>query len=117
VRTPVGDRYVLEQMREHGYNLGGEPSGHIILSGYQTARGGVVAVLHARAVVKKPGQPVSAVCHRFDPLPQVTKNVRYKSGKPHEDAVVKSAIASATLRLNGQGRLIVRASGTEPVIR
>jgi phosphoglucosamine mutase len=117
VRVPVGDRYVLEQMREHGYNVGGEPSGHIILSDYATTGDGFVAALQVLAVVKKLGQPVSAVCHRFDPLPQVTKNVRYRNGKPHEDAVVKSAIASATLRLNGQGRLIVRASGTEPVIR
>jgi phosphoglucosamine mutase len=116
-RVPVGDRYVLEQMREHGYNVGGEPSGHIILSDYATTGDGFVAALQVLAVVKKLGQPVSAVCHRFDPLPQVTKNVRYRNGKPHEDAVVKSAIASATLRLNGQGRLIVRASGTEPVIR
>jgi phosphoglucosamine mutase len=117
VRVPVGDRYVLEQMREHGYNVGGEPSGHIILSDYATTGDGFVAALQVLAVVKKLGQPVSAVCHRFDPLPQVTKNVRYRNGRPHEDALVKSAIASATLRLNGQGRLIVRASGTEPVIR
>ena len=117
LRAPVGDRYVLEQMREHGYNVGGEPSGHIILSDFTTTGDGFVAALQVLAVVKKLGQPVSTVCHRFDPLPQVTKNVRYRSGKPHEDAKVRSAIASGAERLNGQGRLIVRPSGTEPVIR
>jgi phosphoglucosamine mutase len=117
VRAQVGDRYVLEQMREHGYNVGGEPSGHIILSDYNTTGDGFVAALQLLAVVQKQEQPVSVVCHRFDPLPQVTKNVRYRNGKPHEDATVKSAIASATLRLNGHGRVIVRPSGTEPVIR
>jgi len=119
VRTPVGDRYVLEEMRAQGYNLGGEPSGHIILSDYATTGDGFVAALQVLAVVKKVGQPVSKVCHRFDPLPQVTKNVRYRNGKqrPTEEASVKDAIANAELRLNGQGRLIVRPSGTEPVIR
>jgi phosphoglucosamine mutase len=117
VRTPVGDRYVLEHMREHGYNLGGEQSGHIILSDYTTTGDGFVAALQVLAVVKKRGQPVSDVCHRFDPLPQVTKNVRYKTGKPHEHKKVKNAIADAEKRLNGHGRLIVRPSGTEPVIR
>jgi phosphoglucosamine mutase len=117
VRAQVGDRYVLEQMREHGYNVGGEPSGHIILSDYNTTGDGFVAALQLLAVVKKLDQRVSTVCHRFEPLPQVTKNVRYRNGKPHEDATVRSAIATATQRLNGQGRVIVRASGTEPVIR
>jgi phosphoglucosamine mutase len=116
-RVQVGDRYVLEEMREHGYNLGGEPSGHIILSDYTTTGDGFLAALQVLAVVKKLGQPVSVVCHRFEPLPQVTKNVRYRNGKPHEDDKVRSAIASGTARLNGQGRLIVRPSGTEPVIR
>jgi phosphoglucosamine mutase len=116
-RVQVGDRYVLEQMREGGYNLGGEPSGHIILSDYTTTGDGFVAALQVLAVVKKVGQPVSVVCHRFDPLPQITKNVRYRNGKPHEDAGVRSAIASGAERLNGHGRLIVRPSGTEPVVR
>jgi phosphoglucosamine mutase len=116
-RAQVGDRYVLEQMREHGYNVGGEPSGHIILSDYNTTGDGFVAALQLLAVVQKLEQRVSVVCHRFEPLPQVTKNVRYRNGKPHEDAMVQSAIASATQRLNGQGRVIVRPSGTEPVIR
>jgi len=117
IRTPVGDRYVLEQMRQHGYNLGGEPSGHIILSDYTTTGDGFVAALQVLAVVKKRGEPVSKVCRRFDPLPQVTKNVRYRAGKPHEHSKVRSAIADAEKRLNGHGRLIVRPSGTEPVIR
>ena len=117
VRTPVGDRYVLEQMRAHGYNVGGEPSGHIILSDYTTTGDGLLAALQVLAVVKKQDQPVSKVCHRFEPLPQVLKNVRYKSGKPLENAKVRSAIEDAEARLDGHGRLIVRSSGTEPVIR
>ena len=117
VRAAVGDRYVLEQMREHGYNVGGEPSGHIILSDYTTTGDGFVAALQVLAVVKKQNEPVSKVCHRFDALPQVLKNVRYKSGKPLENAKVRSAIKDAEQRLDGHGRLIVRPSGTEPVIR
>jgi phosphoglucosamine mutase len=116
-RTPVGDRYVLEHMREGGYNLGGEPSGHIIMSDYATTGDGFVAALQVLAVVKKHGKPVSEVCHRFDPLPQVMKNVRYRDGKPLEDAKVKSAIEAAVQRIEGQGRLVIRASGTEPLIR
>jgi phosphoglucosamine mutase len=116
-RTPVGDRYIIEHMREGGYNLGGEPSGHIIMSDYATTGDGFVAALQVLAVVKKHGRPVSEVCHRYDPLPQVLKNVRYRHGKPLEDAKVKSAIEDAVQRLDGQGRLIIRASGTEPVIR
>jgi phosphoglucosamine mutase len=116
-RTPVGDRYVLEHMREHGYNVGGEPSGHIILSDYTTTGDGFVAALQVLAVVKRQNQPVSKVCHRFDPLPQVLKNVRYKSGKPLDNAKVVSAIKHAEQRIDGQGRLVIRPSGTEPVIR
>jgi phosphoglucosamine mutase len=117
VRMPVGDRYVLEHMREHGYNVGGEPSGHIILSDYTTTGDGFVAALQVLAVVKKQDKPVSQVCHRFMPLPQVLKNVRYRSGKPLEHAEVRSAIAGAERRLNGHGRLVIRPSGTEQVIR
>ena len=117
IRTKVGDRYVLEAMRDEGYNVGGEQSGHIILSDYTTTGDGFVAALQVLAVVKKSGKPVSEACHRFEPLPQVLKNVRYKSGKPLEDAKVKTAIASAEKRLDGQGRLVIRPSGTEPVIR
>ena len=117
VRTPVGDRYVLEYMRQHGYNLGGEQSGHIILSDYTTTGDGFIAALQLLAVVKKKNKPVSQVCHRFEPLPQVLRNVRYRGGKPLEHAKVRSAIADAENRLNGHGRLVVRPSGTEPVIR
>jgi phosphoglucosamine mutase len=116
-RTPVGDRYVLEYMREHEYNVGGEASGHIILADHTTTGDGFVAALQILAVLKKRNLPVSQVCHRFDPLPQVLKNVRYRSGKPLETAKVRSAIREAERRLNGHGRLIVRSSGTEPVIR
>jgi phosphoglucosamine mutase len=116
-RTPVGDRYVLEHMRETGINLGGEQSGHIIMSDYATTGDGFVAALQVLAVVKKHGKPVSEVCHRFEPLPQGMKNVRYRKGAPLDDARVKSVIQAAVERLDGHGRLIVRASGTEPVIR
>ncbi|HEY1360942.1 MAG TPA: phosphoglucosamine mutase [Xanthobacteraceae bacterium] len=116
-RTAVGDRYVLDHMRSHGFNVGGEPSGHIILSDYTTTGDGLLAALQVLAVVKRQELPVSKVCHRFDPLPQILKNVRYKSGKPLDDALVHSAIKNAEARLNGHGRVIVRPSGTEPVIR
>ena len=117
VRTPVGDRYVLEHMRAHGYNVGGEPSGHIILSDYTTTGDGLIAALQVLAVVKRGDKPVSELCHRFEPLPQILKNVRYQKGKPLDDAQVRSVIASAERKLGRGGRLIVRPSGTEPVIR
>ncbi|MDR4305809.1 phosphoglucosamine mutase [Chelatococcus sambhunathii] len=116
-RTPVGDRYVVERMRAQGYNLGGEPSGHIVMSDYATTGDGLVAALQLLGVVQKAGRPVSEVCHRFEPLPQILKNVRYKAGQPLEDDQVKSAIAAATVRLGAEGRLVIRPSGTEPVIR
>jgi phosphoglucosamine mutase len=117
IRTPVGDRYVLEQMREHGYNVGGEQSGHIILSDFGTTGDGFVAALQVLSVVKRQNKPVSELCHRFEPLPQVLKNVRYQKGKPLENARVRSAITAAEAKLGRGGRLIVRPSGTEPVIR
>jgi phosphoglucosamine mutase len=117
VRTPVGDRYVLEHMREHGYNVGGEQSGHIILSNYTTTGDGFIAALQLLAVVKKKNKPVSEVCHRFEPLPQVLRNVRYRNGKPLEHSQVRTAIADGENRLNGHGRLVIRPSGTESVIR
>ena len=104
-------------LRERGYNVGGEASGHIILSDYATTGDGLVAALQVLAVVKKLDQPVSKVCHRFEPLPQIMKNVRYKTGKPLENVKVQSAITAAEKKLNGQGRLVIRPSGTEPVIR
>jgi phosphoglucosamine mutase len=117
IRTPVGDRYVLEYMRTHGCNLGGEPSGHIIMSDYTTTGDGFIAALQVLVMVKRSNQPASKVCHRFEPLPQVLENVRYKNGKPLENAAVRSAITSAEKKLGLGGRLIVRPSGTEPVIR
>jgi phosphoglucosamine mutase len=117
IRTQVGDRYVLEQMREHGYNVGGEPSGHIILSDHTTTGDGFVAALQVLAEVKKRGGLVSEICHRYDPLPQIMKNVRYRAGKPHEHSKVLTAITNGERKLNGHGRVLVRASGTEPVIR
>jgi phosphoglucosamine mutase len=117
VRTPVGDRYVLEQMRANGYNVGGEPSGHIILSDYATTGDGFVAALQVLAVIRAQNRAVSEVCHRFEPLPQVLKNVRYKAGKPLESSNVRLAIADAREKLGRNGRLLVRPSGTEPVIR
>ncbi len=117
LRTPVGDRYVLEQMLKEGYNVGGESSGHIILSDFNTTGDGFVAALQVLAMVQKLGRPVSEVCHRFDPLPQILKNVRYRSGRPLDDSGVISAIQDGEKRLNGHGRLLIRPSGTEPVIR
>ena len=117
VRTAVGDRYVLEKMRSSGYNVGGEQSGHIILSDYATTGDGLVAALQVLAELVRAGAPASEVLHRFDPLPQILKNVRFKGGKPLADARVKDAIATAEAELDGSGRLVIRASGTEPVIR
>jgi phosphoglucosamine mutase len=116
-RTAVGDRYVAEAMREGGYNVGGEQSGHIIMSDYTTTGDGLLAALQILAVVKKKDRPISEVCRRFEPLPQILKNVRYRSGKPLEQQGVMSAIASAREQLGAGGRLVIRPSGTEPVIR
>jgi len=117
-RTAVGDRYVLEHMREHGYNLGGEQSGHIILSDYTTTGDGLIAALQVLATVKRLNRPVSEVCHRFEPLPQILKNVRYvRGGQPLAADSVITAIEGARKRLGQEGRLVIRPSGTEPVIR
>ncbi len=116
-RTAVGDRYVLEHMRAHGFNLGGEQSGHIILSDYTTTGDGLVAALQLLAVVKRMDKPVSEVCHCFEPLPQILKNVRYKQGQPLTEQPVVSAIEAAKQMLGEGGRLVIRPSGTEPVIR
>ncbi|SFI40159.1 phosphoglucosamine mutase [Bosea sp. OK403] len=116
-RTSVGDRYVLEHMRAHGFNVGGEQSGHIILSDHGTTGDGLVAALQLLAVVKRQDKPVSEVCHCFEPLPQILKNVRYKQGQPLKEKPVVNAIEAATQLLGAGGRLVIRPSGTEPVIR
>jgi phosphoglucosamine mutase len=117
VRTPVGDRYVVEHMRKHGYNVGGEQSGHIVLSDFTTTGDGLVTALQVLSVVVGTGKPVSEVCKRFEPLPQILENVRYANGSPLEQAAVRKAIDAGLERLGSQGRLVIRPSGTEPLIR
>ena len=117
VRTGVGDRYVVEHMRKHGYNVGGEQSGHIVLSDYITTGDGLVAALQVLAVVVTTGKPVSEVTHRFTPLPQLLQNVRFTKGQPLEDKGVIKAIDAGKAKLGNSGRLVIRPSGTEPVIR
>ena len=114
-RTAVGDRYVLERMREGGYNVGGEQSGHIILSDFTTTGDGLVAALQVMAVVKSLDKPVSEVCQRFEPVPQVLKNVRAHRAILEEEHVRRAI--DAARRTLGDGRLVIRPSGTEPVIR
>jgi phosphoglucosamine mutase len=116
-RTQVGDRYVMEKMRSGGFNLGGEQSGHVILSDVSTTGDGMIAALQVLAVMVKTGQPMSALARQFEPAPQKLENVRFTSGKPLENADVKQAIADAETKLKGAGRLVIRASGTEPLIR
>ena len=116
-RTKVGDRYVLERMREGGFNVGGEQSGHMILTDFGTTGDGTVAALRVLASVVRFGKPASELLHVFDPVPQLLKNVRYSGGKPLEADSVKSVIADAEKELEGSGRLVIRPSGTEPVIR
>ena len=116
-RTKVGDRYVVEHMRAHGFNVGGEQSGHIVLSDYATTGDGLLAGLQVLAEVVRQGKPVSEVCNLFKPLPQLLKNVRFAGGKPLDDKNVKAAISDAEHRLGQQGRLVIRPSGTEPLIR
>ena len=116
-RTKVGDRYVVEHMRAHGFNVGGEQSGHIVLSDFSTTGDGLLAALQVLAEVKRAGKPVSEVCNLFTPLPQILKNVKFKQGKPLDDNQVQKMIADAEHRLGNSGRLVIRPSGTEPVIR
>ncbi|VVT06616.1 phosphoglucosamine mutase [Rhizobium sp. EC-SD404] len=116
-RTKVGDRYVVEHMRSHNFNVGGEQSGHIVLSDFATTGDGLVAALQLLACVKRMNKPVSEVCRRFEPVPQLLRNVRVSGGKPLEDKSVQAAIADATAALDNSGRLVIRASGTEPLIR
>mgnify|MGYP000719101002 CR=1 FL=1 len=116
-RTAVGDRYVLERMRSGGFNVGGEQSGHMILSDYGTTGDGLVAALQVLAELVRTGKPASDVLHQFEPVPQLLKNVRFSGGKPLEAESVKRIIADAEAELSGSGRLVIRPSGTEPVIR
>jgi phosphoglucosamine mutase len=116
-RTQVGDRYVMARMREGRFNLGGEQSGHIILSDYSTTGDGLIAALQVLAELVRSGRRMSELARQFEPVPQKLENVRFAGGKPLEHAAVKSAIADAEQRLNGAGRILVRASGTEPLIR
>ncbi|MEQ9814949.1 MAG: phosphoglucosamine mutase [Azospirillaceae bacterium] len=116
-RTKVGDRYVVEHMRGHGFNLGGEQSGHIVMSDYATTGDGLAAALQVLAVVQQRGRKMSQVASVFAPVPQLLKNVRFASGDPLAADSVKSAIRSAERELGGGGRLVIRKSGTEPLIR
>jgi len=116
-RTKVGDRYVMEKMRAGGFNLGGEQSGHLILHDYATTGDGLMAALQVLAVLVESGKPMSELARQFEPVPQLLQNVRYSGGKPLADAAVIAAIADGEARLNGSGRLLVRPSGTEKLIR
>jgi phosphoglucosamine mutase len=116
-RTKVGDRYVVEAMRAKGINVGGEPSGHVILSDYATTGDGLVTALQVLAVVATQGRKVGDVCRKFDPFPQLLSNVRYCGGDPLTDENVKAAIKAGEGKLGKSGRLVIRKSGTEPLIR
>ena len=116
-RTKVGDRYVVERMREGGFNLGGEPSGHLVLSDFSTTGDGLIAALQVLAVIAESGQPLSQLASLYTPTPQRMENVRYHGGDPLKSERVKKAIADGEARLNGSGRLLVRPSGTERLIR
>ena len=116
-RTQVGDRYVLEAMRAKGFNVGGEQSGHIILSDFTTTGDGLIAALQLLAVAKLADRPISATCRRFDRVPQLLQSVRFREGKPLENKLVQQAISESRARLGDGGRLVIRESGTEPVIR
>ena len=117
LRAQVGDRYVLEMMRQRGCNLGGEQSGHIILADYSTTGDGLVAALQVLAALVESGKPASEVLAQFEPVPQLLKNVRFNGGAPLEAEAVKKRIAEAEAQLEGRGRLLIRKSGTEPLIR
>ena len=116
-RTKVGDRHVLERMKADGFNVGGEQSGHMILLDHATTGDGTIAALQVLAALVKSGKAASELLHLFDPVPQLLKNVRFAGGKPLDDAKVQAVIADAEAQLAGKGRLVIRPSGTEPVIR
>ncbi|GEM17265.1 phosphoglucosamine mutase [Gluconobacter oxydans] len=117
LRTAVGDRYVVERMREIGANLGGEQSGHMVLSDYATTGDGLIAALQVLAVSVETKRPASEICRFFTPYPQLLKNVRYSGTSPMSSPDLAAAKAWADERLAGSGRLVLRASGTEPLIR
>lgn len=117
IRTPVGDRYVMETMRAEGFNLGGEQSGHLILSDYNTTGDGLQAAIKICSILKESGKKASEALNLFEPLPQILRNVEFKDGKPLDKPEVKAAIESAQGLLAKDGRVLVRASGTESVIR
>jgi phosphoglucosamine mutase len=117
IRTQVGDRYVLEEMRRTGCNVGGEQSGHIILADHATTGDGLVAGLQVLAALVEAKRPASELLRQFEPLPQLLKNVRFNGGAPLDDERVKARIAAAETELAGHGRLLIRKSGTEPLIR
>jgi phosphoglucosamine mutase len=116
-RTQVGDRYVVEHMRASGYNLGGEPSGHIILGDHCTTGDGLVAALQVLAAMIETGKPASDLCRVFDPMPQLLRNVPINGGAPLEREAVQNIIRAGEVRLGKAGRLLIRKSGTEPLIR
>jgi phosphoglucosamine mutase len=116
-RTQVGDRYVMAHMRAGGFNLGGEQSGHVILADFSTTGDGLLAALQVLAALKEGDRPMSALARQFEPVPQKLENVRFAGGKPLENEQLKAVLAEAEQRLNGSGRVVVRASGTEPLIR
>lgn len=117
-RTRVGDRYVVEEMRRGGWNLGGEQSGHIVMTDYSTTGDGLLAALQVLSAIVETGSRASDLLSVFDPIPQVLRNVRYAPGAdPLSATPVKAAIAAAEAALNGEGRLLIRVSGTEPLIR
>ena len=116
-RTPVGDRHVVEYMRKHGFNVGGEQSGHIVLSDFTTTGDGLVTALQVLSVLVGSGKAVSEVCNRFETVPQLLQNVRYANGSPLENDAVRSAIEAGKKRLGQGGRLVIRPSGTESLIR
>jgi len=116
-RTPVGDRYVVEEMRRSGCNVGGEQSGHIVLGDYATTGDGLMAALQVLAVLIANAKPASEACRLFDPFPQVLKNVRFQGASPLDQPHVEQAIEDAGKRLQGSGRVLIRKSGTEPLIR
>ncbi len=117
VRTKVGDRYVVEHMRNYGYNVGGEQSGHIVLSDYATTGDGLIAALQVMTEIQRSEKSAREVCKQFEPVPQLLKNARFAAEDPLKDEAVKKAMTAAEVELGNHGRLVIRKSGTEPVIR